>query len=156
MLVEIALDDDEDIIRAYKRWPKKAKVLPQQSDFQRVMAKGNGISIWRLKLCSRQDAMDAYGVAPEMLKGTVIIKAKLLKDLGMRFAGQSQTTAHIAARCVGCDMNMSRDVRCKPIDNTGECGLSADAVMSLRLVGSRAAKKYSKLETLCASASMGL
>lgn len=129
--VEINLRDEEDLIRVYTRLPRQTELFRKllNTDFARIMHSHSGISLWRLDYCTRQHAMAQ--IDTEKLKGTAIIKAKKLKDLGLRFFGSGPTDPHVSVRCVGCDLNINyRKELCKKIDGTA-CGFDLHAEITL-------------------------
>jgi len=131
MVKEIDLDDDEDLIRVYARYQKQKSTHSEVvvKDFARSMERHSGISVWRLSLRTRTDAINALQVPKNKVKGTLIAKAGLLKKLGIRFV-DSPGNGHIAARCNNCNMETSRDKLCQPVDGK-ECGLYLEAKESL-------------------------
>ena len=132
-IVEIQLEDDEDIIRVYTRFPDEeawtfTKLRPK--DFARIMGSHSGISLWRLRYCTRQFAMDQ--LKTRKLTGTAICKAKTLKDLGMRFFGSRMDDPHVSARCAGCNLNVNYQQQelCQKSDSS-DCGFKLEAQTSL-------------------------
>lgn len=127
MDIEVVIDDEEDILRVYSRPDTDTWGLSdlRQSDFARLMAKHSGISMWRMKFCGdnpHQYAMDSVPVNPEKRKGTAVCKAKLLKELGLRFFAHSANHAHISARCAGCNFHVDYETGlCKRSDGKA-CG----------------------------------
>lgn len=132
MVAEIVPDDDEDLIRVYARYKKQTRTHREimARDFARSMTRHSGISVWQLLLRSKEEAKDALRVPENKVKGTLIIKAKQLKELGLRFL-DSPGDGHIAMRCADCNMEMTRDdSRCQPIKEKG-CGLDLEAEGSI-------------------------
>jgi hypothetical protein len=118
--IEVEIDDDEDIIRVYTRKDVETWGLAQlrQADFARVMAAHSGLSMWQR--CNDQFAMDR--LPTDKRKGTAKIKAKVLKDLGLKFFAQSPTAEHLSVRCVGCNFEVDYEKGlCKRADDT-PCG----------------------------------
>lgn len=130
MVVEIELADDEDIIRVYTRRPDEIWAFSKlrASDFARIMAQHSGISLWRLKYSTREEAMAALGTGK--LTGTAVCKAKILKDLGLRFFAKNPDNGHISARCVGCNLAVNYPELCSKPDGA-DCGLKLDAADSV-------------------------
>ena len=130
--IEINLDDDEDIIRVYTRRPDEPWSFKKlrSSDFARIMASHSGISLWRLKYTTREHSMAQLGTP--RLTGTAICKAKVLKDLGLRFFGKSQQDPHVSTRCPGCDLNVNYEQReiCQSLDGSG-CAFELHSEKSL-------------------------
>ena len=131
MTIEIVPDDDEDIIRVYARYKKQTRTHAEivVRDFARSMERHSGISVWRISLRTRADARNALPVPTNKAKGTLIVKAKVLKDLGIRFV-DSPGNGHIAARCGNCNMEMTKGKLCQPADGT-VCALYLEAENSL-------------------------
>lgn len=132
MVDDIVPDDDEDLIRVYARYKKQTRTHREivLRDFARSMTRHSGISVWQLSLRTRQDAKDALHVPENKAKGTLIIKAKQLKELGLRFV-DSPGNGHIAMRCVDCNMEKTKDdKRCQPVGDKG-CGLDLEAESSI-------------------------
>ena len=125
---EIELADDEELVRVYTRRPDEPWAFKKlrASDFARVMASHSGISLWRLKYITRENAMAAIGTSK--LTGTAIARAKTLKELGLRFFGKSQEDPHASVRCPGCDLNTNYEQRelCKKLDGS-RCGFELHA-----------------------------
>lgn len=130
MAVEIELDDEEDIIRVYTRWPDQTWALTKlgAKDFARIMATHSGISLWRLKYSTREEAMAALNT--QKLTGTAICKGKVLKDLGLRFFAKKPDDGHISARCVGCNLATNYPTLCEKLDGS-DCGLKLESEKSL-------------------------
>jgi hypothetical protein len=131
MVIELLLDDDEDLIRVFTRFPNQtwnfAKIGPK--DFARIMASHSGISLWRLKHISREDAMEKLDTPK--LKGTAITKAKVLKQHGIRFFGGGPDDPHVSARCPGCNLNIDYGKElCQKADGSS-CSFDLEAEISI-------------------------
>lgn len=117
---EIDLADDEDLIRVYTRRPDEPWSFKKlrSSDFARIMTSHSGISLWRLKYITREEAMARLGTTK--LTGTAICKAGTLKALGVRFFGKSLDDAHVSTRCAGCDLNTNYEQKelCAKLDGS--------------------------------------
>lgn len=129
---EIGLADDEDLVRVYTRRPDEPWSFRKlrSSDFARIMASHSGISLWRLKHITSEDAMARLGTAK--LTGTAVCKAGALKALGVRFFGKSADDAHVSTRCAGCDLNTNYEQRelCAKLDGS-RCGFELHAEDSM-------------------------
>lgn len=130
--IEVDLADEEDLIRVYTRRPDEPWSFKKlrSSDFARIMASHSGISLWRLKHITREEAMARLGTAK--LTGTAICKVGTLKELGLRFFGKSQDDAHVSARCPGCDLstNYEQNQLCAKLDGS-RCGFELHAENSI-------------------------
>lgn len=129
--VELQLEDDEDLIRVFTRYPNQTwafgKLNPK--DFARIMASHSGISLWRLKHITREEAMSKLDTPK--LKGTAIVKAKVLKQHGMRFFGGGPDDPHVSARCPGCNLNTNYGKElCQKVDGS-DCGFNVEAEVSM-------------------------
>jgi len=129
--VEIDVGDDEDLIRIYTRYPNQIKIfeklLPQ--DFCRNMHAHSGISLWRLKYISHEEAMKGMN-AGDKLKGTAITKAKVLKDLGFRFFGKSSDDPHLSVRCPACNLNVNYGKELCETKDKADCSFNLYAAYS--------------------------
>lgn len=130
-VIEIELRDDEDVIRVYTRYPNEWRAFGQlrAKDFARIMSKHSGISLWRLDHCTREEAMAA--LKTNKLTGTAICKARVLKELGLRFFANKPDDGHISARCPGCDMNVNYGKEICKTHDEADCGLKLEAESSL-------------------------
>jgi hypothetical protein len=119
VLVEIEVDDDEDLIRIFTRFPNQTWSLGKlgPKDFCRIMHSHSGISLWRLNLISHEEAMNRMD-AGEKLKGTAVTKAGRLKDLGFRFFGNGPNDPHLSVRCPGCNLSINYSQLCEPSDGS--------------------------------------
>lgn len=126
------LADEEELIRVYTRRPDEPWSFRKlrSSDFARIMASHSGISLWRLKHITREDAMARLGTAK--LTGTAVCKAGALKALGVRFFGTSTDDAHVSTRCAGCDLHTNYEQRelCAKLDGS-RCGFELHAENSM-------------------------
>lgn len=133
---EILLEDDEDIIRVFLRWPDEPWGFSKlrRSDFGRHMSNHSGISMLRLKyLEDRQEALNWF--QSDKVKGLAICRAKQLKGLGLRFMAASPTGKHISVRCPLCNLGVDYPILCKP--NIGDA-----CCLGLKVTGSLSQKLY--------------
>jgi hypothetical protein len=115
--IEVADDEDEDIIRVYHRFQTEPWAFSKLrgTDFARVMDGHSGLSMWHN--CTDQFAMDRYQT--DKKKGTA---AMLLKELGFKFFAKDKDAEHLSVRCAGCDLEVDYTKGlCKRADSS-PCG----------------------------------
>lgn len=133
---EVALDDDEDIVRIFHRYPTELWAFSKlrAKDFARQMEDHSGITLLRLKYLNhdRHKALD--WLKTHKLKGLAICKAVDLKALGLRFMACADDHPHLSTRCRECNLavNYEKGV-CVPLDGL-QCSINLKAEVTLSKV----------------------